>query len=104
MWSFQDEDGTNREVERIANIMLHDGISPDEQDSSELEKYTRQVRLETCGFRGDDDISEMSETDCQNEAAKSIIYEALLYRKLKNVADNSGSILDRGSKFGAGFS
>ncbi len=82
-----DEDQQNSEIEKIANLMIHDGISPDEQDVAKLEKYKNQIK-EDCGL--DDDES------------MELIYETLLYRKLKN--SDSGDILDKGNEFGAGFS
>ena len=90
------EGGINTEVERIANLMLHDGVSPDEQDPLRLAEYVRQVRLKDCGLGDSDDAD-------SEEAARNIVYEALLYRKLKGMKD-SGNILGRGSEFGAGFS
>lgn len=99
----RDEIGINAEVERLANLMLHDGIPADEQDSGKLEPYARQVRLDAC------DISESDEN--RDEKAMNVVYEALLYRKMKDSDDESGggrgrgtSILDQGSEFGAGFS
>ncbi len=32
-----DEDQQNSEIEKIANIMIHDGVSLDEQDVTKLE-------------------------------------------------------------------
>lgn len=96
------EIGINAEVERLANLMLHDGIPADEQDYGKLEPYARQVRLDACG------ISESDEN--RDEKTMNVVYEALLYRKMKD-SDGSGgsrgrstSILDQGSEFGAGFS
>ena len=77
----------NSEIEKIANLMVHDNISVDEQNDVKLEKYKNQVK-EDCGI--DDD-----------EALK-LVYESLLYRKLKNT--DSGDLLDKGTDFGAGFS
>ena len=98
-----DETKINAEVERLANLMLHDGIPADEQDYGKLEPYARQVRLDACS------ISESDEN--RYEKAMNVVYEALLYRKMKDSDDESGSsrgrdtsILDRGSEFGAGFS
>ena len=81
------EDQQNSEIEKIANLMIHDGLSLDEQDVTKLEKYKNQIK-EDCGL--DDDES------------MELIYETLLYRKLKN--SDSGDILDKGNEFGAGFS
>ena len=82
-----DEDKQNSEIEKIANIMVHDNISPDEQDVAKLEKYKNQIK-EDC--------------DLDDESALKMVYEALLYRKLKN-SDSSG-VLEKGGDFGAGFS
>jgi len=82
-----DEDQQNSEIEKIANLMIHDGILLDEQDITKLEKYKNQIK-EDCSL-GD-------------EKAMKIVYETLLYRKLKN--SDSGDILEKGNDFGAGFS
>ncbi len=82
-----DEDKQNSEIEKIANLMIHDGISLDEEDITKLEKYKNQIK-EDCSL--DDDN------------AMKIVYETLLYRKLKN--SDSGDILEKGNEFGAGFS
>ena len=82
-----DEEQQNSEIEKIANLMLHDGVSPDEQDESKLEKYKNQIK-EDC--------------DLDDEQAMKIVYETLLYRKLKN--SDSSDVLDKGNEFGAGFS
>ena len=82
-----DEDQQNSEIEKIANLMIHDNLSPDEQDITKLEKYKNQIK-----------------TDCNvdDEQAMKLVYETLLFRKLKN--SDSGDILDKGNDFGAGFS
>ena len=77
----------NSEIEKIANLMLHDGISPDEQDVAKLEKYKNQIK---------------DDCDLDDENAMKIVYETLLYRKLKN--SDSSDVLEKGSDFGAGFS
>jgi hypothetical protein len=82
-----DDDQQNLEIEKIANIMLHDELSPDEQDVSKLEKYKNQIK---------------EDHNLDDEEAMKIVYETLLYRKLKN--SDSGDILDKGTEFGAGFS
>jgi len=82
-----DEDQQNFEIEKIANLMVHDDVSPDEQDVANLEKYKNQIK-EDCNL--DDD-----------EAMK-MVYETLLYRKLKS--SDSGDVLEKGNDFGAGFS
>ncbi len=82
-----DEDLQNSEIEKIANLMIHDDLSLDEQDVTKLEKYKNQIK-EDCGL--------------DDETSMKIVYETLLYRKLKN--SDSGDILEKGSEFGAGFS
>ncbi len=82
-----DDDQQNSEIEKIANLMLHDDISPDEQDVDKLEKYKNQIK-EDCGL--------------DDENALKMVYEALLYRKLKN--SDSSDVLEKGNEFGAGFS
>ncbi len=82
-----DEEQQNSEIEKIANLMLHDDISPDEQDVAKLEKYKNQIK-EDC--------------DLDDEESMKIVYESLLYRKLKN--SDSSDILEKGTDFGAGFS
>ncbi|MBT8243308.1 MAG: hypothetical protein HKO48_04180 [Nitrosopumilus sp.] len=82
-----DEDQQNSEIEKIANLMVHDGLSPDEQDESKLEKYKNQIKTD-CGL--------------DDEQSMKIVYETLLYRKLKN--SDSGDVLEKGNEFGAGFS
>jgi hypothetical protein len=81
------DDQQNSEIEKIANLMLHDGISPDEQDVAKLEKYKNQIK---------------DDCDLDDENAMKIVYETLLYRKLKN--SDSSDVLEKGSDFGAGFS
>ncbi len=81
------EDQQNSEIEKIANLMLHDDISPDEQDVAKLEKYKNQIK---------------DDCDLDDENAMKIVYETLLYRKLKN--SDSSDVLEKGSDFGAGFS
>ncbi|KAF6247281.1 MAG: hypothetical protein KJO99_03155 [Nitrosopumilus sp.] len=81
------EEEQNSEIEKIANLMVHDGVSPDEQDDVKLEKYKNIIK-EDCNL--DDDSS------------MKLVYETLLYRKLKN--SDSGDILEKGNDFGAGFS
>jgi len=77
----------NSEIEKIANLMVHDNISPDEQDVAKLEKYKNQIK-EDC--------------DLDDEKAMKLVFETLLYRKLKN--SDSGDLLEKGTDFGAGFS
>jgi hypothetical protein len=82
-----DDDQQNSVIDKIANLMLHDEISPDEQDVSKLQKYKNQIK---------------EDHNLDDEEAMKIVYETLLYRKLKN--SDSGDVLDKGNEFGAGFS
>ena len=77
----------NSEIEKISNLMLHDNVSLDEQDITKLEKYKNQIK-EDCGL--------------DDEQAIKMVYETLLFRKLKN--SDSSDILEKGNEFGAGFS
>lgn len=82
-----DESQQNSEIEKIANLMVHDDISPDEQDVLKLEKYKNQIK-EDCNL--------------DDEEAMNLVYETLLFRKLKN--SDSGNVIEKGNEFGAGFS
>lgn len=81
------DDQQNLEIEKIANLMVHDDLSHDEQDVAKLEKYKNQIK---------------EDFDVDDEQAMKLVYETLLYRKLKN--SDSGDVLEKGSEFGAGFS
>ncbi len=82
-----DEAKHNSEIEKIANLMVHDNVTLDEEDVSKLEKYKNIIK-EDCNL--------------YDENAMNLVYETLLYRKLKN--SDSGDILEKGNDFGAGFS
>ena len=82
-----DEQQQNLQVEKIANMLLADKVSADEQDPSILEKYKTQT---------------MSDCNIGEDDALKIVYEALLYLKLKNSPDSDP--LQKGDQFGAGFS
>ena len=83
-----DDEKINLEIEKIANLMVHDDISSDEQDVTKLEKYRDQIKLD---LNVDD-----------NEEAMKLVYETLVYRKLKST--DSSDMLEKGTDFGAGFS
>ena len=87
MCNIMNEDQQNLEIEKIANLMVHDDISSDEQDPVKLEKYKNQIK---------------SDCDVNDEEAMKIVYETLLYRKLKS--SDSSDMLEKGTDFGAGFS
>jgi len=82
-----DESKQNSEIEKIANLMVHDNVALDEEDVAKLEKYKNIIK-EDCNL--------------DDENAMKLVYETLLYRKLKN--SDSGDILEKGTDFGAGFS
>ena len=87
MWNVMNEDQQNLEIEKIANLMIHDDVSSDEQDVVKLEKYKDQIK---------------SDCDVDDEEAMKLVYETLLYRKLKS--SESSDVLKQGTDFGAGFS
>ena len=82
-----DESKQNLEIEKIANMMVHDDVSSDEQDITKLEKYKNQIKIDC---------------DVDDEEAMKIVYETLVYRKLKS--SDSSDMLEKGTDFGAGFS
>jgi hypothetical protein len=82
-----DGEKQNLEIEKIANLMVHDDISSDEQDITKLEKYKNQIKIDC---------------DVNDEEAMNIVYETLIYRKLKS--SDSSDMLEKGTDFGAGFS
>ena len=81
------DDQYNLQIESIAKLMEQDNISPDEQDPSKFEKYHNHAK---------------QKFSLNDETAVQLIYEALLYLKLKN--SESADPLHQGDKFGAGFS
>ena len=81
------ESDYNSQIEQVAKLMEQDNVSPDEQDPKKFEKYHEFAKNE---FSIDD------------EASVQLIYEALLYLKLKN--SESADPMQDGDKFGVGFS
>jgi len=81
------EEKYNSQIEKMANLLMKDGVSMDEQDSEKLQKYKDQT---------------MSDCDMSEDNALKLVYEALLYLKLKN-SDGTDPI-QKGDQFGAGFS
>ena len=81
------ESNYNSQIEQVAKLMEQDNVSPDEQDPQKFEKYHEFAKNE---FSIDD------------EASVQLIYEALLYLKLKN--SESADPMQDGDKFGVGFS
>ena len=82
-----DENQYNSLIEKIATMMEKDGLSVDEQNVQKLQKYERQAK---------------SDSNLNDEDAMKLVYESLLYLKLKN--SESGDPLQKGDEFGAGFS
>ena len=85
--STMDESKYNSQIEKLASLMVEDKLSPDEQDPNKLKKYHDYAKTY---FK----ISE--------ETVLQLVYEALLYLKIKNL--DSLDLLQKGNKFGAGFS
>ena len=81
------EEQYNSQIEKIANIILEDNVSIDEQDVRKLQKYKEQT-ISDCKMSEDDAIK--------------LVYEALLYLKLKN--SEGSDPIQKGDQFGAGFS
>jgi hypothetical protein len=68
-------------------MLTDDNVSVDEQDPQKLQKYKNQT---------------VSDCNVSEDEAIKIVYEALLYLKLKN---SSGvDPIQKGDQFGAGFS
>ena len=82
-----DESVYNSQIEKIATLITEDNLSIDEQDPKKLEKYHEYAK---------------TNFNLNDEAALQLVYEALLYLKLKN--SESVDPLQEGDKFGAGFS
>ena len=77
----------NAQIEKIAIMLTDDSVSVDEQDPQKLQKYKDQT---------------VSDCNITEDEAIKIVYEALLYLKLKN---SSGvDPIQKGDQFGAGFS
>lgn len=77
----------NSQIEKLSSLMVDDKLSPDEQDPNKLKKYHDYAKT---NFK----INE--------ETALQLVYEALLYLKIKN--SDSIDPLQEADKFGAGFS
>ena len=77
----------NSRIEKIAEIILSDNISLDEQEQNKLKKYHSFAMQ---NYRLDQD------------EASDLVNEAFLYLKLKQSPDIDP--LTKGDEFGAGFS
>ena len=82
-----DENQYNSLIEKVATMMEKDGLSVDEQNTQKLQKYKDQVKFNS---------------NLNDEDTTKLVYESLLYLKLKN--SDSGDPLQKGDEFGAGFS
>ncbi|MEK6822015.1 MAG: hypothetical protein AABX67_02240 [Thermoproteota archaeon] len=82
-----DENQYNSLIEKIATIMEKDGLSVDEQNTKKLQKYKDHAK---------------SNSNLNDEDTTKLVYESLLYLKLKN--SDSSDPLQKGDEFGAGFS
>ena len=81
------EDEYNKKIETIANQIIQDKTSVDEQDPQKLQKYYDYVK---------------TNYNLEGEQAAQLVNEAFLYLKLKESKD-ADPIKD-GDQFGAGFS
>ena len=77
----------NLRIEKIAELILSDNISLDEQDQNKLRKY-HDFAKQNYGL--------------DQDAAFDLVNEAFLYLKLKQAPDINP--LTKGDQFGAGFS
>jgi len=82
-----DEVEHNSRIEKIAEIILSDNISLDEQEQNKLKKYHDLV---------------MQNYGLDQDEASELVNEAFLYLKLKQAPDIDP--LTKGDEFGAGFS
>ena len=82
-----DEAEHNSRIEKIAEIILSDNISLDEQEQNKLKKY-HSFAKQNYGLSQDE--------------ATELVNEAFLYLKLKQSPDIDP--LTKGDEFGAGFS
>ena len=82
-----DEAERNSRIEKIAEMILSDNISLDEQEQNKLKKY-HSFAKQNYGLDQDE--------------ASELVNEAFLYLKLKQSPDIDP--LTKGDEFGAGFS
>ena len=81
------EDDYNKKIETIANQILHDKTSLDEQDPQKLQKYYDYAK---------------TNYNMESEQSTQLVNEAFLYLKLKESKDVDP--IKEGDQFGAGFS
>jgi len=82
-----EESEHNSRIEKIAEMILSDHISLDEQEQNKLKKYH--------------DFAKQN-YELEQDAASELVNEAFLYLKLKEGIDIDP--LTKGDQFGAGFS
>ena len=82
-----DEAEHNSRIEKIAELIVSDNISLDEQEQNKLKKY-HDLAMQNYGLNQDE--------------ASELVNEAFLYLKLKQGPDIDP--LTKGDEFGAGFS
>lgn len=82
-----DDEARNFQVAQIAELIVNDNISLDEQDHKKIQKYVDYAK---------------SEFDLSDEDSINLVNETFLYLKLKNAKDYDP--LQEADKFGAGFS
>jgi len=82
-----DENKYNSLIEKISTMIENDGVSVDEQNIQKLQKYKEHAK---------------SNSNLNDDDSMKLVYESLLYLKLKN--SDSGDPLQKGDEFGAGFS
>ena len=82
-----EESEHNLRIEKIAELILSDNISLDEQDQNKLRKY-HDFAKQNYGL--------------DQDAASNLVNETFLYLKLKQAPDIDP--LTKGDEFGAGFS
>jgi trehalose/maltose hydrolase-like predicted phosphorylase len=87
--SYQSMDGEahNSQITQIADLLIKDKISLDEQDQIKLQKYL---------------VLAKSKFNLSDDDSSQLVNEALLYLKLKSANDYDP--LQEADKFGAGFS
>jgi hypothetical protein len=77
----------NSRIEKVAELILKDRVSHDEQDKEKLKKYQDFAK---------------KQFNLENELALQLVNESFLYLKLKG--SDSIDPLQHGDQFGAGFS
>ena len=82
-----DDEVHNSQIAKIADLLIKDKVSLDEQDPNKLQKYL---------------VLAKSKFNLSDNDSNQLINEAFLYLKLKSAKDYDP--LQEADKFGAGFS